>query len=45
MESILTVVCVIGLAYWAFRQGKHEGSRAAFRVGWRRGRRSLKGKR
>jgi hypothetical protein len=39
MESVLTVACIIGLASWAYSYGKRDGSKAAFRVGWRRGRR------
>ena len=45
MESIVTVICVVALAYWVFRRGKHEGSRATFRVGWRQGRRSRRHRR
>ena len=40
MESVLTIICIVALASWAFRQGKYQGSRAAFHVGWRKGRQS-----
>jgi RecB family exonuclease len=38
MESVLTIACIIGLASWAYKYGKRDGSKAAFKVGWRRGR-------
>ena len=40
MESIVTLAVAAGIGYWAYTTGKRNGSKAAFKVGWRRGRRS-----
>jgi hypothetical protein len=33
MESIVVIAVFAGLAYWAYREGKREGSRKGFSVG------------
>lgn len=38
MESIFTLAVAAGISYWAYTTGKRNGSKAAFKVGWRRGR-------
>ncbi len=45
MDAILTVAVIVGLASWAYKHGKRDGSKAAFKVGWRRGRRRRQMKR
>lgn len=39
METALTLVFFIGLAGWAYQQGKQKGSRQGFRAGWQKSRR------
>ena len=43
MELTLVIVAA-AVGYVCYRNGKQHGSRAAFRVGWRRGRRSARRK-
>ena len=38
MEPIVTLAVAVGIGYWAYTTGKRNGSKAAFKVGWRRGR-------
>ncbi|QDT33971.1 hypothetical protein [Thalassoglobus polymorphus] len=38
MEPIVTLAVAVGIGYWAYSAGKRNGSKAAFKVGWRRGR-------
>lgn len=45
METILTVAVVVGLAAWVYKYGKRDGSRAAFKVGLRQGRRNSRRRR
>lgn len=40
MEPIVTIAIAAGIGYWAYTTGKRNGSKAAFRFGWRRGRRA-----
>jgi len=40
METAVTLAAAVGI-YWAYTTGKRNGSKAAFKVGWRRGRQSL----
>jgi len=35
MKSLIAIVILIGLAYWAFRAGKREGSAKGFGAGRR----------
>ncbi|MEW4489463.1 hypothetical protein AB1L42_15380 [Thalassoglobus sp. JC818] len=37
METVVTLAAAVGI-YWAYTAGKRNGSKAAFKVGWRRGR-------
>jgi hypothetical protein len=41
METVATLAVAVGIGYWAYKAGKRDGSKAAFKVGWRRGRQSL----
>ncbi|QDU76860.1 hypothetical protein Pan97_39170 [Bremerella volcania] len=38
MEAVVTLAVALGIGYWAYKAGKRNGSKAAFTVGWRRGR-------
>ncbi|MCA8994710.1 MAG: hypothetical protein KDA69_21425 [Planctomycetaceae bacterium] len=38
MESLFSLAVAVGIGYWAYATGKRNGSKAAFKVGWRRGR-------
>ena len=38
MEPIVTLAVAVGIGYWAYSTGKRNGSKAAYKVGWRRGR-------
>ncbi len=40
MESLLAFAILAGIAGWAYKFGKQNGSRCGFRAGWRRGRNS-----
>ncbi len=42
MEPIVTLALAAGIGYWAYTTGKRNGSKAAFKIGWRRGRASRK---
>ena len=39
MNELFIICCACSFAYWAYRQGKRAGSKAAYRVGLRHGRR------
>ncbi len=41
METVVTLAVAVGIGYWGYKAGKRNGSKAAFTVGWRRGRQSL----
>lgn len=38
METVVTLAVAVGIGYWGYKAGKRNGSKAAFTVGWRRGR-------
>jgi hypothetical protein len=39
MEELIGLIVLCGVAWWLYRMGKSIGSRKAFGVGFRRGRR------
>lgn len=40
MESLFAFAILAGIAGWAYKFGKQNGSRGGFRAGWRQGRNS-----
>jgi hypothetical protein len=36
MDTLSFLFFVLGIGYWAYRNGKREGSKAGFHVGWKR---------
>ena len=38
METVIFLAVAVGIGYWGYKAGKRNGSKAAFKVGWQRGR-------